>query len=173
MELTVKPATEKEIPAIVALVNSVYRGESSRAGWTTEADFLAGQRTDPDSILEMMKKPNTVFLSLRQGVDLLGSIYVEKHAEICHFAMLAVVATLQTRGYGKKLLTAAEDWAKNQFGCKKIEMEVISIRTELIEYYLRQGYYKTGRSLPFPYGNEKFGIPKVQDLKFTELGKIL
>src|SRR4051794_13241714 len=41
-----REAGPADLGAIVALVESAYRGESSRAGWTTEADLLDGQRTD-------------------------------------------------------------------------------------------------------------------------------
>ena len=46
-----RPATPADVPALVALVNSAYRGESSRAGWTTEADLLDGQRVDAGGIM--------------------------------------------------------------------------------------------------------------------------
>lgn len=87
--------------------------------------------------------------------------------------MLSVRATLQTKGLGKRLLHASEKWASEVWKCTSIEMEVISIRTELVQFYLRRGFEKTGETAPFPYGDERFGIPKVQNLEFIVLKKNL
>ena len=46
--------TETDIPALDKLVNSAYRGDSSKKGWTTEADLLDGSRTDEDAINEFL-----------------------------------------------------------------------------------------------------------------------
>ena len=38
----IKIAIQADIPSIVALLNSAYRGESSMKGWTTEAHLIGG-----------------------------------------------------------------------------------------------------------------------------------
>jgi hypothetical protein len=48
-------------------------------------------------------------------------------------------------------------------------MTVISVRTELIAWYERQGWSDTGKRKPFPE-NEPFGSPK-QPLEFIILKK--
>ena len=41
-DVALRYATLHDIPALVALVTSAYRGDARRAGWTTEADILDG-----------------------------------------------------------------------------------------------------------------------------------
>ena len=60
--LITRPATTADAPALVALVNSAYRGDSSKAGWTTEADLLGGQRVDVEGLTETIARPSNVIL---------------------------------------------------------------------------------------------------------------
>ena len=59
-DVAMRAATAADAPALVDLINSAYRGEGSKAGWTTEADLLGGQRVDLDGVIEMIAKPGSV-----------------------------------------------------------------------------------------------------------------
>ncbi len=157
---------------IVLLVNSAYRGESSKAGWTTEADFLGGQRTDENSIKELiLKKSSLILIKKNTQNKIIACVHLEKkNSHTCYLGMLTVNPTLQTHGIGKTLLKEAEVYSKNCFQAQKIEMKVIHLRKELIAWYERQGYKKTGETRPFPMNDPKFGHPK-QHLHFIVLQK--
>jgi GNAT superfamily N-acetyltransferase len=162
-----------DIAAIEKLVTSAYRGDVSRTGWTTEADLLDGQRVDPSGIAEIIEKPGSLVLLAERGVLLLACCHIEKQGDACYFGMFAVDPTLQGGGVGKLVMAEAERVAQDDFGCTRMEMTVISVRDELIAWYERRGYRRTGKYKPFPYGDERFGIPKRDDLKFELLVKPL
>lgn len=167
------PATLADIPALVDLVESAYRGERSRAGWTTEADLLDGQRTDADSVAEMLDSPGQCLLTLRARDALLACCHLRRDGDIAHFGMFAVNPTRQAGGLGGRLLAAAETHARETWGCRSMQMLVIDSRAELIAWYRRKGYAETGETAPFPYGNPRFGLPKRDDLRFIRLAKRL
>ncbi len=162
-----------EIPAIVALVESAYRGDASRKGWTTEADMLEGQRIDPAGVAEVIAKPDSRVLLAERGSSMLACCHIEKQGMACYFGMFAVSPTLQGAGVGRLMLNEAERIAREDFGCSEIQMTVISIRDELIAWYDRRGYRRSGVYKPFPYGDERFGIPQRDDLRFEVLVKSL
>ena len=153
-------ATEKDIPSLNILVNSAYRGDSSKKGWTTEADLLDGIRTDEDSLRKLIEDPGSVILKYTSGSCVLqGCVYLKKKGDKLYLGMLTVSPELQAKGIGKQLLAAAEDYAK-QVGCIGITMTVISVRHELIAWYERHGYHPTGETEPFPT-DPSFGLPKL------------
>ena len=163
-------ATRTDIPAINALVNSAYRGESSKKGWTTEADLLGGIRTNESTLGRMIGRTNAVVLLAEENSQLKGCVFLEEQGDSLYLGMLTVNPELQGKGIGAQLMTAAEGRAK-ELGCKKIKMTVITIRKELIAYYERKGYADTGERKPFP-NDPEFGIPK-QPLQFMVMEKIL
>ncbi|MCZ8130153.1 MAG: GNAT family N-acetyltransferase [Steroidobacteraceae bacterium] len=173
--LAFAPATANDAEAVAALVNSAYRGDSSRAGWTTEADLLGGQRTDADAIRDLVAKPGQVLLLAREAGELVGSVHLERKAggdgPGCYLGMLTVRPTRQAGGLGRALLAAAEAHARDALGARYVEMTVIDVRTELIAWYERRGYRRTGEQRPFPYGDARFGLPKRPDLRFVVLEK--
>ena len=163
-------ATNIDVLQLVQLVNSAYRGESSRRGWTTEADLLDGTRITEKAMQSTICDENTTILKLlSNNNELLGCVLLIKNAEIMYLGMLTVQPTLQNAGLGKILMTDAEHFAK-QRGCIKMEMTVISDRTELIEWYQRRGYRLTGEQRPFPMNDPNFGIPK-KNLHFEVMEK--
>jgi ribosomal protein S18 acetylase RimI-like enzyme len=170
---SVRPATHAEAPALSALVNSAYRGDSSRAGWTTEADMLGGQRVDEGRIVEMVTRPGSVILVHASQGELIACVHLERTGEDCYLGMLTVQPTGQGRGIGRQLLEAAERWAVEHWSSRAMHMTVIAQRTELVAWYERRGYRITGTRKPFPYDDERSGLPKRDDLVFEVLWKSL
>lgn len=165
-------ASTNDIPALVPLVNSAYRGDASRKGWTTEADLLKGElRTDAPTLLETMSKPGATFLKCTSEEGrIIGCVYLQKEERGLYLGMLTVSPELQAGGIGKQLLAAASVHAKEN-GCPVIFMGVISLRHELIAWYERHGYYLTGKTKPLP-DDHRFGIP-TQPLEFALMEKII
>jgi ribosomal protein S18 acetylase RimI-like enzyme len=165
-------AEKQDAGQIAVLVNSAYRGESSKQGWTTEADLLAGLRTDTEEILRLISTDGSMFLLCKAEAELIGSVHLQKQAEQVYLGMLAVSPLLQGRGIGNQLLEAAEHTAQEIWAAKKSVMSVISCRRELIAFYGRRGYRRTGVSNPFPVSPELW-TPKVADLRLEILEKDL
>jgi N-acetylglutamate synthase-like GNAT family acetyltransferase len=170
--LTIRNASLKDAKEIVDLVNSAYRGESSKQGWTTEADLLDGIRTDEDAIKEIIARPKSVVLLCHDDANaLIGCVHLQQREQEVYLGMLTVYPQLQGGGIGKKLLRCAEAWARN-VRANEMAMTVISIRSELIAWYERHGYVRTGDTKAFPSSDPRFGIPKKQ-LFFLVLKKEL
>jgi ribosomal protein S18 acetylase RimI-like enzyme len=165
-------ADEKDIPTLVALMDSAYRGENSKKGWTSEADlFIGNKRTDEITVADLIKKPGAVFLKyLSDKGNLEGCVLLNKKDNRIYLGMFSVSPSVQGKGIGKKLLAAADDYAKEN-NCFSIFMTVITVRKELIAWYERNGYTKTGKVLPFPV-DERYGIP-TQPLEMLVLEKHL
>lgn len=174
MELSFRAAKEADVAAVCALVNSAYRGEGSKRGWTTEADFLDGQRTDQQAIQEMVGSPDSrIELAFLANGALAACVYLKRQADgSCYLGMLTVDPSMQAGGLGKRLLDRSEELAR-AWNCSRMRMTVIQIREELLRYYERRGYARTGATEPFPYGDARFGLPKRPDLHFVELIKPL
>lgn len=171
MNLKFSFATTAEAAAIATLVNSAYRGESSKQGWTTEADLLGGQRTDSTDIKSIIETPNSYIVIARILDEIIGSceIIADKNADELYFGMFTIKPSLQNKGIGKLFLNHVEDLART-WNLKQMTMTVISVRTELIDYYKRRGYLVTNRFIPFSK-DAHFGLPKVSDLKLVFLIK--
>lgn len=171
--MTTRAAAAADAPALAALVNSAYRGDSSRAGWTTEADLLGGQRIDVERLAETIAAPGNVILLHERDQVLVACVHLERTGDDCYLGMLTVRPTMQRSGLGRQLLEAAERWAVEQWGSRSMQMTVIVQRIELIAWYERHGYGRTGERRPFPYGDERFGLPRRADLAFVVLSKPL
>jgi ribosomal protein S18 acetylase RimI-like enzyme len=142
-------ATTQDIPRIVELLNLAYRGDSSRKGWTTEADLIAGTvRSDAVNVQAVMDIPGSVFLVHEGPEGLLGCVNLQKQGNRLYLGMFAVDPEAQGMGIGKQLLAASDTHAREQ-GCASIYMTVISVRKELIDWYCRHGYSDTGERKPF------------------------
>lgn len=183
-----RPATAADVEAVVDLVESAYRGESSQAGWTTEADLLGGRRTDAEMVRDLVTDPDSVLLVLDDDAEpgrLLACCHVQRRTGTAadaaggtasttgYFGLFAVRPTAQGRGYGGALLRAAEalvaEWA-----VRRIELTVLSHRPELLAWYERRGFALTGRELPFPgYEDDRYGVPRREDLVLREMVKQL
>lgn len=170
-------AADHDATTVADLVESGYRGERSRAGWTTEADLLDGQRTDAQGVLEIIRAPESHVL-LAERLDagasaLLACAQLEKKTDYAYFGMFSVRPGLQNGGIGRAVLTEAERIVREVWGLPEVRMSVIVQREELIAWYLRRGYVRTGELLAFPYGDARFGVPRRDDLRFEVLKKRL
>jgi ribosomal protein S18 acetylase RimI-like enzyme len=183
-----RTARLEDVEAIVQLVESAYRGDSSRAGWTTEADLLDGQRTDREEVASLTRDGDARLLLAYLSQQLVGCVLVRRGdahrassteqltpaaERVAHIGMFAVRPRLQSRGLGSALLEHAEHVARAELGMTRAEMTVIEQRLELLPWYERRGYRRTGATEPFPYGNPRFGLPRYPDLRFLVLAKEL
>ena len=157
--VALRPATAADVPALAALVNSAYRGEASRQGWTTEADLLDGPRTDAAALHELLGAPGGGFvLAAGPAGQLLGCVYLQAQASRLYLGTLAVAPAGQAQGLGHRLLEAAEARAR-QLGCTHLKITVVAARSELLAWYERRGYARTGATEPFP-ATTRFGRPR-------------
>jgi ribosomal protein S18 acetylase RimI-like enzyme len=176
--MTFRAAIHADTPTLVALVESAYRGETSKQGWTTEADILDGRRTGADDIDACIARPQSrIVIAERTAADgtpeLLACAHVAVEDGAGYFGMFSVRPDQQGGGVGKAVLNEAERIVRDEWKVPTMRMTVIDIRDELIAFYERRGYRRTGVKKPFPYGDERFGVPMRDDLRFEVLEKIL
>lgn len=171
--LQFRAAQAGDTDAVIALVESAYRGEASRAGWTTEADLLDGRRTGRDDIESILSRDRSQLLLAERSGRLLACAHVAVEDGAGYFGMFSVDPLLQGQGVGKIVLAEAERIVRDDWACAMMRMTVIDVRDELIAFYQRRGYRRTGIRKPFPYGDARFGLPKRDDLRFEILEKAL
>lgn len=189
-------ATDDDVTEIASLVQSAYRGDDSRQGWTTEADFLEGQRVDEPMVREILIDHDAMILTARIDGRLVGCCELRLHdstestepasqsddgADVgadeavrsAYLGMFAVDPGLQAAGMGRRILAEAERRVIERWAAKRLVITVISVREELISWYERRGFHLTGVTLPFPYDDQRFGLPLREDLEFVELARDL
>ena len=171
MDIKITQASSDDVPALNTLVNSAYRGEASKKGWTSEADLLDGTRVDENILRDLIFKTDTTILKYEQGGNLVGCVELRKEGRKLYLGMLSVKPDMQANGVGKKILEASELFARSQ-QCSSICMMVISVRQSLIDWYIRKGYQLTGKRKPFIVPDSRWGIPR-QELEFVVLEKKL
>lgn len=171
--LRFRAATIADIPAIVALTESAYRGESSRAGWTTEADLLDGQRIDASAVRECIERALSRVVLAELDDSLIACAHVAIEDGAGYFGMFSVRPTAQGGGLGKQVIAEAERVVHEEWRTDTMRMTVIDVRDELIAFYQRRGYRRTGIKKPFPYGDPRYGLPRRDDLRFEVLEKSL
>ncbi len=159
--MPVSKALAIDVPELNVLVNSAYRGETSKLGWTTESHLLDGQRIDIETLTGYLNDPAVTILKYTgPGGEITGCVYLELRLPKLYVGMFSVSPLLQGKGIGRELLLAAEEYAKEN-KCHALTMTVISTRHELISWYERRGYTATGEMLPF-HVHKKFGVPKAR-----------
>ena len=172
MKLVFRKAVSVDATRIAALINSAYRGETSRHGWTTEADLLSGARTEIDEVLGLIGADDSMLLLCLDAEELLGSVTLEKHGDAAHLGMFAVHPQQQGQVIGKQLLAFAERTAVETWGVNRMVMSVITLRHELIAFYQRRGYHLSGVLKPFP-AESKLWTPLVSSLQLGVMEKPL
>lgn len=171
LPINIGKATLNDIPQLEKLINSAYRGDESKKGWTTEADLLEGKRIDADGIEKLITQPGSVILKCCNGNnDLIGCVYLKKNSNRMYLGMLTVSPTLQAGGIGKKIMKASEEYAVEN-NCDIMKMRVVSVRDALIAWYKRHGYNDTGKTEPF--GDASTLSVQKQPLEFIIMEKIL
>jgi GNAT superfamily N-acetyltransferase len=161
-----------EAGVIAQLVNSAYRGESSRAGWTFEADLIDGLRTTTQEIAAIIQREDAFILIGVLKDQIVATICCEHFENTAKLGMLSVKPTLQNKGYGAEMIQAAEALTLREWGVAGFYMSVITLRTELIAFYERLGYARTGQVQDFPQNSDLWQV-KVAGLKFEYLAKII
>jgi ribosomal protein S18 acetylase RimI-like enzyme len=165
-----RAAIKLDAEVIANLVNMAYRPESAASGWTHEYDLVSGSRTNADQILEIISKPDSVILLGIKGSEIVACIHIEKDGSNGCIGMFAVNPAVQGAGIGKQMLAYAEGVATENFSSDKFIMVVVSSRSELISFYQRRGYHKTGSIMDYPL-SAGAGIPKQSGLKIEILEK--
>lgn len=168
-------ATDADVPAVVSLINLAFRGRGDEAGWSIQEEYIDGTRITEDLLREdMAAKPYATLLLWRGAAgSLLGCVWLEpEQTGVWYLGLLAIPPGNQNGGLGRKLLETAESWAMER-GATEIQMTVVNLRAALIKWYQRRGYVLTGQTKPFPYGDNRFGRPKRDDLYFVVLRKEL
>jgi len=164
-------ATVEDIPALTILINAAYRGETSKKGWTTEAHLLEGKRTNEEEMTEIILEPSNTILKYTENSQIIGSVLLVEKKDQLYLGMLTVSPELQNSGIGKKMLAEAEHHAR-ALGLHSIIMTVISVREELLAWYIRHGYKDTGKREAFPESDIHITISE-QPLEFIYLEKLL
>ena len=172
MHIEFTQADDSHVKDLAQLVNGAYRGDGSKVGWTTEADILDGQRTDVFSLKQMINREDSTILIAEDedAEQLVGCVHLEKQGNDLHLGMLTVNPEYQNKKIGKMLLSEAEALAEF-WECTNIVIEVITLRSELVSWYEKRGFKKTGETKPFPMNEPRFGIPKVDKLEFLVMKK--
>jgi ribosomal protein S18 acetylase RimI-like enzyme len=172
--LTFRLACADDVPGIVSLVQSAYRGESSRRGWTSEADLLDGDRITPEQVLANVASGDGGILLAYANGTLVGCCQVQRRPQdLSFFGTFAISPHAQAGGFGRTLLDYAEAYARREWNSSVMEMTVLAQRAELVAWYERRGYIRTGETRDFPYGDPSVGIPRRDDLHFVVLTKKL
>lgn len=170
--LKFRNAAPTDIENLVTFINSAYRGKSSKAGWTTEADLLDGNRCDAQMLEEIVNDETQVLRLLFDHDTLVGLVNLRNKVSYTYLGLLTISPLLQNQGLARCTLQEAERFSKEEWQTHEIRMTVIHSRSELISYYERKGYKKTGHRVEFPK-DIRFGVPKVDDLHMLELIKLI
>ena len=168
-----RDATLNDVAELVALIESAYRGESSRAGWTTEADLLDGQRTDCEEVSALIARESSRIRVAVRDRQIIGCVRVDRFESAGTIGMFAVQPSLQNDGIGRALLVDAERIIRDEWHLDRARMTVIAQRNTLLRWYERRGYILSGLREPFPYGEPRFGIPRMDGLYFEVIEKRL
>jgi ribosomal protein S18 acetylase RimI-like enzyme len=165
-------ATRADVERIVSLTDAAYRGEGL-GGWTTEAHLVGVRRTDAEVVEELLAALESMIMLVEIGHDFVGCVELTKRGSYAVLGMLAVRPELQNQGIGKAIICEAERICLDEYGAKEIRMHVLRMRSDIIAWYERRGYQPNGERAPFPYGDERVGVPIRDDLEFVVLVKAL
>lgn len=166
-------AAPADVESLVRLIRSAYRGESSRQGWTSEADLVGGDRISAEQVLAMIEGPDSIMLVFDEGDSIIACCHVEdRGSNLAYFGTFAVAPTEQGVGLGRRVLAEAERSAVLRFGSAVLELAVLAQQEKLIAWYERLGFSRSGETRPFP-ADPEFARPLRNDLYFVVLSKNL
>ena len=171
--MKLEAATFADVAELRALVERAYRGQTARGGWSHEADLLTGPRTSVDELRSFLEAGDLLLVWREDGAVRACVRLVRLGDGLVYLGMLTVDPELQGEGLGKRLLAAAEVYAREQLGASRMEMQVFSRRRELLSFYERRGYRSTGERRPFPYTEWPAAGALFDDLEFVVLEKEL
>jgi ribosomal protein S18 acetylase RimI-like enzyme len=174
MTVALELATETDLPAIVAIMNAAFRGTGGHRGWSVEGEYITGERTNESLLREEIAGGAQYLVAKDDLTSVLNGCVSLRAAspEKWYLGSLTVEPALQKTGFGRGLLSAAEEYAFRR-GARTIEMTVVHVREPLIAWYERRGYRRTGETRPFPYGDDRYGTPTRSDLVFVVLERRL
>ncbi len=161
----------EDAKAIAELANAAFAGRGA-AGWTNESHILDGARTQPAEIAVLMADPTVRFLMQFDGPELIGCVYIKTMNGAGYFGLLAVRPDFQGRGAGSRLIAEAERIARDEWRCRKMLIGVVAAhRPELLAYYERRGYVRTGRLKPWI--RKTGAVPRIEGVRSEWLEKVL
>jgi ribosomal protein S18 acetylase RimI-like enzyme len=169
MLTTLKIATKQDSEEIANLVNRAYRPKSTEFGWTHEAQLVAGNRVTPGQLEKLFDGDSTI-LTLLQGEFIVSCVTIEVEDSVAYIGMLATEPRLQATGLGKSMMKHAEHFAGRVLGASKFKISVLSARRELIDFYERRGYVRTGETQNYP-ASAGVGKPLIKNLGIETLVK--
>jgi len=175
--MVLRKALPSDYAEIIDLANLAYRGrENAVASWNVEKGIVGGQRLD-NSLLkdELAAKPDGALLIYRDEEDgpLLGTAWLNPESnDVWSMGLLTVRPELQNQQLGRRLLAAAEEYARDR-GANRIRIGVLHVRDTLITWYERRGYQATGETEPYPYDDHRFGTPLRENLHFLIMEKTI
>jgi ribosomal protein S18 acetylase RimI-like enzyme len=173
MSVSLQLAEETDLPAIVAIMNLAFRGTLAEQSWSIGTSYMTGSRTDESLLREEIAGGAQFLLAKDMTSALQGCVSLQAlSSERWYLGSLTVDPALQNKGFGRELLDSAEEYAILH-GARVMEITVVSLRNALISWYERRGYRRTGKTRPFPYGDNRFGTPTRNDLEFVVLEKYL
>lgn len=149
------------------LINDAYRGET---GWTRETGIVSGERTNINDTKALIANPKSHLLVAKDNESIIACICIEQKESQTYIGSLAVNSNYQNKGLGKEMLRLAEEYALNELNSNEYIMVVISQRKELIAFYERRGYKKTGELEQYPV-HLNVGEPLTNDLTIEYLKK--
>lgn len=172
MNLEFKELQKEEIKEVIVLINQAYRAEKKDNAWTTESHLLSGIRVNENMMKEILEEKDTKTYIAKIENKIVGTIQAKLEGESIHIGLFAVDTKSQASGIGKKLLEFAENSSSKLWGKSTFIMEVISTRTELMQYYIRRGYLNTNSFIEFPK-SEYWKENTNEELKLLVLKKII
>ena len=129
-----------------------------------ERPFIGSDRIDREGTLKYLSAGQ--FLLLEDSGSLVGCVYLKKKSARMYLGLLSIDPAQQGKGLGRKLMTAAEEFAVNS-GCIAMDLRTISPRTDIQPFYAHFGYSVTGTS-PIPPE-----IPMAVPAHFVHMSKSL
>ncbi len=138
--MNIRTATEHDFDSILTLINKAFE---------VERFFKNRDRLSAEELRSTFK--SGIFLVSEEVGAITGCIFVKKTGDRAYFGLLSVEPSRQKSGVGRRLIAAAEEFAR-ETGARFMDIRVIHLRTELPVIYAKLGYHVTGTE---PYPSER------------------